>query len=60
MGNFIRIKDTEIISKYYSSRVVLYLESKEDLEVLRERWFRDLSEWIVFQSVDRAEGGGGG
>ncbi len=36
------------------------MESREDMEIFHERWFKDWSEWIEFQSVDAQGGGGGG
>ncbi|MBF0136833.1 MAG: DUF4435 domain-containing protein [Magnetococcales bacterium] len=60
MGNFSTMYEPEAIGRQYSSRIMLYLESREDLEIFHERWFRGWSEWIEFQSVDAQEGGGGG
>ncbi len=60
MGNFVGVENSVVIGKCYSSRILLYLESREDMEVLQERWFNDWSEWIEFQAVDVAAGGVGG
>ncbi|MBF0162576.1 MAG: hypothetical protein HQL88_09840 [Magnetococcales bacterium] len=60
MGNLAGIANSKVIGKNYSNRVVLYLESTEDLEVLQERWFRGWGEWIQFESVSMSVGGGGG
>ncbi|MBF0293898.1 MAG: DUF4435 domain-containing protein [Magnetococcales bacterium] len=47
-------------SKRYPQRITVYLESQDDLEILRERWFPTWGEWIIFTTVDLPEGGGGG
>ncbi|MEO5331151.1 MAG: DUF4435 domain-containing protein [Magnetococcus sp. YQC-5] len=48
------------LEKRASKRIILYVESKEDYEIFRERWFSHLSEWITFHAVDDVNGGGGG
>ncbi len=61
MGDFAELEKPEIVGRHYSRRVLLYLESKEDLEVLQQRWFNEgWQEWIEFRPVDDVEGGKGG
>ncbi|MBF0185068.1 MAG: DUF4435 domain-containing protein [Magnetococcales bacterium] len=60
MGTSFSQSEFSRVGQLYANRVVLYVESREDLEVLRDRWFREWSEWIEFQAVDRQDGSGGG
>ncbi|MBF0131944.1 MAG: DUF4435 domain-containing protein [Magnetococcales bacterium] len=60
VGNFATISDIGALGKKYSNRVLLYLESREDVEIFRERWFKDATEWVEFVPVDNPDGGGGG
>ncbi|MBF0096301.1 MAG: DUF4435 domain-containing protein [Magnetococcales bacterium] len=60
MGNFSTIDEPEVVVNHYSNRIILYLESLEDKQVMRDRWFTQWREWIDFQSVDASQGGDGG
>ncbi|MBF0621388.1 MAG: DUF4435 domain-containing protein [Magnetococcales bacterium] len=60
MGNFAKTSISKAINKQYSNRVILYLESKEDYDVFKERWYKDWGEWIDFKAVDTPKGGDGG
>ena len=60
MGKFTASDSPRVVGKKYSNRTVLYLESETDLEVFRERWFKNWGEWIEFVAVDTPRDGGGG
>ncbi|MDQ6975675.1 MAG: hypothetical protein Q9M22_03820 [Mariprofundaceae bacterium] len=42
----------------FLGKVVVYLESEEDVQIVGERWFFDAGETVVFKSADEGQGGG--
>ena len=48
----------ENIDNAYTNKAVIYLESEEDLQIIKERWFFDEGKDIEFKSVDSGQGGG--
>lgn len=58
MAIFKQLQDQEGIDNAYSHKVVVYLESEEDLQIIKERWFFDEGKKIEFKSVDTGQGGG--
>jgi hypothetical protein len=58
MAAFKQLQDHEDIDNAYLHKVVVYLESEEDLQIFKERWFFDEGKKIEFKSVDTGQGGG--
>lgn len=58
MTSFKDLGKNETADNAYSGKVVIYLESQEDVEIIKERWFFDEGEKLEFKSVDEGEGGG--
>ncbi len=58
MASFKQLRENESIDNAYTNKVVVYLESEEDLQIIKERWFFDEGKKIEFKSVDSGEGGG--
>lgn len=58
MASFKQLQENESIDNAYTNKVVVYLESEEDLQIIKERWFFDEGNKIEFKSVDSGEGGG--
>jgi hypothetical protein len=59
MGSFKQVEQTDPIELRYINKVVVYLESEDDLLILKDRWFFDAGEQIEFDTVDTEEGSGG-
>jgi len=60
MGSFKKIQKNKDIDARYVRRVIVYLESDEDYQIFKERWFYDQGEFLEFQSADSGLGGGCG
>jgi len=58
MASFKQLQENEDIDNAYTNKVVVYLESEEDLQIIKERWFFDEGKEIEFKSVDSGQGGG--
>lgn len=58
MGNFKNIVETDILDARYANKVLVFVESDEDLQVLQHRWFFEEMEWLEFKSCDEGYGGG--
>jgi hypothetical protein len=58
MASFKALEQNETIDNAYSGKVIIYLESEEDLQIIKERWFFDERAELEFKSVDTGEGGG--
>jgi len=58
MASFKQLRENENIDNAYTNKVVIYLESEEDLQIIKERWFFDEGKDIEFKSVDSGQGGG--
>ncbi|MEN8219644.1 MAG: hypothetical protein ABFS56_25490 [Pseudomonadota bacterium] len=58
MASFKQLQENESIDNAYTNKVVVYLESEEDLQIIKERWFFDEGKEIEFKSVDSGQGGG--
>ncbi len=58
MPSFKQLQDNETVDNAYSGKVIVYLESEEDLQIIKERWFFDEGKELEFKSVDTGQGGG--
>lgn len=58
MPEFKKLIDNEIIDGRYARKVIVFVESADDVEVYQDRWFSDEMEWLEFKSVDEGAGGG--
>jgi hypothetical protein len=58
MASFKQLQENENIDNAYTNKVVVYLESEEDLQIIKERWFFDEGKEMEFKSVDSGQGGG--
>lgn len=58
MPSFKDIPDTGVLDARYANKVLVFVESKEDFEVLQNRWFFEEKEWLEFRSSDEGAGGG--
>jgi hypothetical protein len=58
MASFKQLQESESIDNAYTNKAVIYLESEEDLQIIKERWFFDEGKYIEFKSVDSGQGGG--
>jgi|GEM_PF-717889 len=58
MGSFKNIIDTGVLDARYANKVLVFVESDEDLQVLQNRWFFEEKEWLEFRSSDEGHGGG--
>ncbi|HIE02422.1 MAG TPA: DUF4435 domain-containing protein [Thiotrichaceae bacterium] len=58
MASFKQLQEHDSIDNAYTNKAVVYLESEEDLQIMKERWFFDEGKEIEFKSVDSGEGGG--
>ena len=58
MGNFKNLAETDILDARYANKVLVFVESDEDLQVLQHRWFFEEKEWLEFKSCDEGHGGG--
>lgn len=58
MTQFKKLKSTDTIEEEYFKRVIVFLESDEDLIILQDRWFFNLGEFLDFRSADDGKGGG--
>ncbi|MCK5523763.1 MAG: DUF4435 domain-containing protein [Thiomargarita sp.] len=58
MASFKQLQENENIDNAYTNKAVVYLESEEDLQIIKERWFFDEGKEIEFKSVDSGHGGG--
>ncbi len=57
--NFKKIPDDrKTIDAKYIQKVIIYLESQDDFQIFKERWFYDEGEWLEFRSSDEGRGGG--
>lgn len=60
MAEFKSITDTETVDKRYVNKVIVYLESPEDVAILAERWFFDIGENLEFKPSDQGYSSTGG
>jgi hypothetical protein len=58
MGSFKKAADTTTVDGKYLRKVIVYLESEEDFQIFKERWFYDKGEMLEFRSSDTGLGGG--
>ncbi len=58
MPSFKKIPDSKTIDAKYIQKVIVYLESEEDFQIFKERWFHDEGERVEFRSSDTGRGGG--
>jgi len=58
MPSFKQLQDNETVDNAYSGKVIVYLESEEDLQIIKERWFFDEGKELEFKSADTGQGGG--
>lgn len=58
MATFKKKADTKTVNGKYLKRVIIYLESEEDFQIFKERWFHDETEMLEFRSSDTGLGGG--
>ncbi len=58
MGSFKKVPDTSHLRRDYFKRAIVYLESGEDLLIIKDRWFHNEGEYLEFKSADEGEGGG--
>lgn len=58
MGSFKKIQDTSHLRRGYFKRAIVYLESGEDLLIIKDRWFHNEGEYLEFKSADEGDGGG--
>lgn len=59
MPSFKDIHDTGAIDSRFVEKIVVYLESTVDYQILGERWFFDKGEWLEFKSADQCCESGG-
>ena len=52
------LQQTDAIDSAYLDKAVVYLESEEDVQIIKERWFFDQGRYVEFKSVDAGSGGG--
>ncbi len=50
----------DTIDSAYLDKTIVYLESEEDVQIIKERWFFDEGRFVEFKSVDSGVGGGCG
>lgn len=50
--------DINTIDSAYLDKAIVYLESGEDIQIIKERWFFDEGRYVEFKSADDGEGGG--
>lgn len=51
-------KQTDEIDSAYLDKAIVYLESEEDVQIIKERWFFDEGRYVEFKSADAGSGGG--
>ncbi|MBE9570521.1 MAG: DUF4435 domain-containing protein [Proteobacteria bacterium] len=59
MPSFKDIDDTGAIDSRFVEKIVVYLESTIDYQILGERWFFDEGEWLDFKAADQCCESGG-
>jgi len=59
MQSFKDIHETSAIDSRFVDKVVVYLESTVDYQILGERWFFDEGEWLEFKPADQYSSSGG-
>lgn len=52
------LQQTDAIDSAYLDKAIVYLESEEDVQIIKERWFFDEGRYVEFKSVDAGSGGG--
>lgn len=52
------LEQTDAIDGAYLDKAIVYLESEEDVQIIKERWFFDEGRYVEFKSVDAGSGGG--
>jgi len=58
MPSLKEFKQTDTIDSAYLDKAIVYLESEEDVQIIKERWFFDEGRYVEFKSVDVGFGGG--
>jgi hypothetical protein len=58
MPSLKEFKQADTIDSAYLDKAVVYLESEEDVQIIKERWFFDEGRYVEFKSVDVGLGGG--
>lgn len=59
MPSFKDIHETSAIDSRFIDKIVVYLESTADYQILGERWFFDEGEWLDFKAADQCCESGG-
>lgn len=60
MGSFNDVESAEQVERLYIGKRVIYLESEEDVQVFRERWFFDVGAAVDFSPAVTGGSGGSG
>lgn len=58
MASFNDVNSEELVDRSYAGKKVVYLESEEDVQVFRERWFIDRGQFVDFFAVSEPGRGG--
>ncbi|RJQ58931.1 MAG: DUF4435 domain-containing protein [Desulfobacteraceae bacterium] len=58
MPSLKQLKNLDTIDSAYLDKAIVYLESEDDVQIIKERWFFDEGRYVEFKSTDDGLGGG--